>query len=90
RNFKNFPLSTGGSFKNQWIKFNYPPNLTVTDSSTDNQIQISLYNETMLVGDITVSEGKISEEVMYHRIKILSVLLIMLPHIQISQIISTN
>lgn len=60
-NFKKFPLSTGGTFENQWVKFNYPSNLTVSDSSTDNHIQISLFNETILVGDITVSEGKVSE-----------------------------
>jgi hypothetical protein len=61
REIQKISTSTGGSFENQWVKFNYPQNLTVTDSSTDNHIQITLFNETGVVGDITASEGKLSE-----------------------------
>jgi hypothetical protein len=61
REIQNSHTSTGGSFENQWVKFNYPQNLTVSDDSTDNHIQITIYNETGVVGDITASEGKLSE-----------------------------
>jgi len=61
REIQNISNSTGGTFENQWVKFNYPQNLTVSDDSTDNHIQITIYNETGIVGDITASEGKLSE-----------------------------
>ncbi|MBZ2166755.1 hypothetical protein [Methanobacterium spitsbergense] len=61
REIQNISTNTGGTFENQWVKFNYPQNLTVSDDSTDNHIQITIYNETGIVGDITASEGKLSE-----------------------------
>jgi len=39
-----FNETTGGSFENQWIKFEYPPNLIVQDASTNNSILIFIYN----------------------------------------------
>lgn len=44
--------STGGSFENQWVKFNYPSNLTITDYSTDNYIKIGVYNGSEYIGGI--------------------------------------
>ncbi len=44
--------STGGSFENQWLKFNYPSNLTITDYSTDNYIKIGVYNGSEYIGGI--------------------------------------
>jgi hypothetical protein len=44
--------STGGSFENQWIKFNYPSKLTITDYSTDNYIKIGFYNGSGEIGHI--------------------------------------
>ncbi|MGB9938145.1 MAG: hypothetical protein ACPK7O_10530 [Methanobacterium sp.] len=44
--------STGGSFENQWIKFNYPSNLTITDNSTNDDILITIYNGNEYIGSI--------------------------------------
>ena len=44
--------STGGSFENQWIKFSYPSNLTITDYSTDNYIYMEIYNGNEYIGSI--------------------------------------
>jgi hypothetical protein len=61
REIPNISNSTGGSFENQWVKFNYPQNLTVTDQSTDNHIKIIISNGTGFVGDITSSGGHLSK-----------------------------
>nr|WP_319372857.1 hypothetical protein [uncultured Methanobacterium sp.] len=44
--------STGGSFENQWVKFNYPSNLTITDYSTDKHIKINVYNGSEYIGGL--------------------------------------
>lgn len=44
--------STGGSFENQWIKFNYPSNLTIIDNSTNDAILITIYNGNEYIGSI--------------------------------------
>lgn len=54
------PKSTGGLFENQWIKFNYPSNLTVWDASTDEHVDISIRNGTYEIGSIKDSTSGIS------------------------------
>ena len=44
--------STGGSFQNNWIKFDYPPNLTISDYSTNDSINIKIFNGTNQIGSI--------------------------------------
>jgi hypothetical protein len=39
-------------FENQWVKFQYPSNLKVQDSSNDTFCSISLYEASYLVGNI--------------------------------------
>ena len=46
------PTSTGGTFENQLIKFNYPSNLTIRDASTDDNVHILIYNGTHYIGSI--------------------------------------
>ncbi len=38
--------SNGIPFENKWVKFNYSSDLTINDSSTDNNIVIGIYNGT--------------------------------------------
>ncbi len=53
--------STGGSFENQWIKFNYPSNLTISDQSTNNEILVLIYNGTEQIGAINEVQMNIDE-----------------------------
>lgn len=46
------PTSTGGTFENQMIKFDYPSNLTIRDASTDDNVHIMIYNGTHYLGSI--------------------------------------
>lgn len=53
--------STGGSFENQWVKFSYPSNLNIIDKSTNDHVDISIYNGTYEIGTISDSNINIEE-----------------------------
>ncbi|MGF7117107.1 hypothetical protein [Methanobacterium oryzae] len=53
--------STGGSFENQWVKFNYPPDLTIGDASTNDHVDITIYNGTKEIGSINDYNSNIDE-----------------------------
>jgi hypothetical protein len=51
----NIPITTttsGGSFENPWLKFDYPSELTLKDSSDDKHVKIEIYNGTKYIGTI--------------------------------------
>ena len=50
-----------GSFENQWISFDYPPNLTVEDASTSDHAEVYIYNGSEQIGEIVSGNGTIND-----------------------------
>jgi hypothetical protein len=44
--------STSGHFQNNWVQFDYPSNLTISDYSTNDSIMIEIFNGTNQIGSI--------------------------------------
>ncbi|AUB58872.1 MAG: hypothetical protein KO318_02845 [Methanobacterium sp.] len=38
--------STGGNFENEWVKFQYPPELVILDQSNSTQCKLEIYNSS--------------------------------------------
>jgi hypothetical protein len=38
--------STGGTFENEWVKFQYPPELVVLDNSNSTDCKLGIYNSS--------------------------------------------
>lgn len=38
--------STGGSFENEWVKFQYPPELVILDNSNSTDCRLEIYNSS--------------------------------------------
>lgn len=54
--------STGGSFDNQWIAFNYPANWTIVDGSSNKHVNIYIYNgQNNQIGSIKDEDVSIKE-----------------------------
>jgi hypothetical protein len=47
--------STGTTFSNQYISFTKPTDLTITDNSTSNQLDVQLWKDTTIIGEISSS-----------------------------------
>ncbi|NYB53077.1 MAG: hypothetical protein HVN35_11045 [Methanobacteriaceae archaeon] len=38
--------STGGNFENEWVKFQYPPEMVVLDNSNSTECKLEIYNSS--------------------------------------------
>lgn len=48
--------STGGTFENEWIKFQYPPELVILDNSNSTRCSVEIYNNSNTIIENQVGE----------------------------------
>lgn len=48
--------STGGTFENEWVKFQYPPQLVIVDNSNSTDCRLEVYNSSSTIIENQVGE----------------------------------